>query len=120
MQAEFNAKLAEKDLEIKSKKMELEQQRIAKMEERYTWVGIGLITTGILLGILAPLPVLKKGGFAMVVAGIIVSSFPFIGNEPWFKYAIGGLVGLIVLVGIIMSFVRKVDNDSTNINQDKS
>jgi hypothetical protein len=119
-QAEYNSKLAEKEIEIRNKEMELKQERMAKTMERFTWVGIGLLTAGILLAILAQLPLIKKGGMAMVVAGTVVGAVPLIGEEPWFKYAIGGTVGFIVLSGIIAFIIsnrrNKVDKCTKSVD----
>lgn len=119
-QAEYNAKLAEKEIEIKNRQMELEQERIAKTMERFTWAGIGMLSVGLLLTIISPSAILKKVGMALTVSGMLVSSIPFIGNEPWFKYAAGGVFGLLILVFIYKSFFPKVDNSCIDINQDKS
>jgi hypothetical protein len=123
-QAEFDAKLKEKEIEIKKRQMELEQERIAKDMQRWTMAGIGMFSIGILLSILAPLPVLKKLGMALTLAGIICGSFPIIGSEPWFKYAIGGAIGLLVVGLMAQMFFFKpkcaVDKESKDISSDSS
>jgi hypothetical protein len=123
-QADFEAKLKEKEIEIQKRKMELEQERIANDMERWTWVGIGMFTVGMLLTFLAPFPMLKKAGMALTLTGIICGSFPVIGNEPWFKYAIGGTIGLIVIAMLVQMFFFKpkceVDKSSVDISSDSS
>ena len=123
-QAEFDAKLKEKEIEIKKRQMELEQERLAKEMERWTWVGIGMFSVGMLLSILAPLPILKKAGFALVLTGLICGSFPIIGNEPWFKYAVGGSIALLLVGLLIKMFLFKpkceVDKVSKDISSDSS
>jgi hypothetical protein len=123
-QAEFDAKLKEKEIEIKKRQMELEQERIAKDMQRWTMAGIAMFSVGLLLSILAPFPVLKKLGMALTLAGIVCGSFPLIGNEPWFKYAIGGAIGLLVVGLLAQMFLFKpkcaVDKESKDISSDSS
>ena len=123
-QADFEAKLKEKEIEIQKRKMELEQERIANDMERWTWVGIGMFTVGMLLTFLAPFPMLKKAGMALTLTGIICGSFPIIGSEPWFKYAIGGTIGLMVIAMLVQMFFLKpkceVDKSSVDISSDSS
>ena len=123
-QAEFDAKLKEKEIEIRNRQMELEQERLAKQMERWTWAGIGLFTLGMLMTLLAPLPILKKAGIALVLTGVVCGSFPFIGNEPWFKYSIGGLIGLTAIIVLIKTFLIKdkckVDSEPKDISSDSS
>jgi hypothetical protein len=119
-QAEYNAKLAEKEIEIRNRKMELEQERIAKTMERFTWAGIGMLSVGLLLTIISPMPILKKTGMALTVTGMVIGSVPFIGEEPWFKYVAGGSGVLMAMVFMYKSFFSKVDNQCIDINQDKS
>lgn len=123
-QAEFDAKLKEKEIEIKKRQMELEQERLAKQMERWTWVGIGMFSVGMLLSILAPLPILKKAGMALTLTGLICGSFPIVGNEPWFKYAVGGSIGLLLVGLLVKMFFFKpkceVDNASKDTDLDKS
>jgi hypothetical protein len=123
-QAEFDAKLKEKEIEIRKRQMELEQERLAKEMERWTWVGIGMFSIGMLLTILAPLPILKKAGMALVLTGLICGSFPIVGNEPWFKYAVGGSIGLLLVGLLVKMFLFKpkceVDNASKDTGSDSS
>lgn len=123
-QAEYDAKLKEKEIEIKKRQMELEQERLAKEMERWTWAGIGMFTIGMLLTLIAPLPVLKKAGIALTLTGIICGSFPIVGNEPWFKYAIGGTIGLMAIFMLIQMFLNKpkceVDKSSMDTSPDSS
>ncbi len=123
-QAEFDAKLKEKEIEIKARQMELEQERIARDMQKWTLAGIGMFTIGILLTILAPMPVLKKLGMALTLSGIICGSFPIIGNEPWFKYAIGGTILTLVIGLLVKMFLFKpkcaVDNTSKDTSSDSS
>lgn len=123
-QAEFDAKLKEKEIEIKKRQMELEQERLAKESERWTWVGIGLFTVGMLLSFLAPVPFLKKAGMALTLTGLICGSFPIVGNEPWFKYAVGGAIGLLVIGLLVKMFFFKpkceVDSHTKDISSDSS
>ena len=123
-QADFEAKLKEKEIEIQKRKMELEQERIANDMERWTWVGISMFTVGMLLTFLAPFPMLKKAGMALTLTGIICGSFPIIGSEPWFKYAIGGTIGLMVIAMLVQMFFLKpkceVDKSSMDISSDSS
>ena len=119
-QAEYNAKLAEKEIEIRNRKMELEQERMAKTMERFTWAGIAMLSVGLLLTIISPSAILKRTGMALTVAGMLVSSIPFIGNEPWFKYAAGGVFGILIMAFIYKSFFPKVDKPCIDINQDNS
>lgn len=123
-QAEFDAKLKEKEIEIKKRQMELEQERLAKESERWTWVGIGMFTIGMLLSFLAPVPILKKAGMALTLTGLICGSFPIVGNEPWFKYAVGGAIGLLVIGLLAKMFFFKpkceVDSHTKDISSDSS
>lgn len=123
-QAEFDAKLKEKEIEIKKRQMELEQERLAKESERWTWAGIGMFTIGMLLSFLAPIPTLKKAGMALTLTGLICGSFPIVGNEPWFKYAVGGAIGLLVIGLLLKMFVFKpkceVDSHTKDISSDSS
>lgn len=123
-QAEYDAKLKEKEIEIKKRQMELEQERIAKEMERWTWAGIGMFTIGMLLTLIAPLPILKKAGIAFTLTGIICGSFPIVGNEPWFKYAIGGIIGVMAIFMIIQMLLSKskceVDKSSMDTSSDSS
>lgn len=123
-QAEFDAKLKEKEIEIKKRQMELEQERLAKQMERWTWVGIGMFSVGMLLSILAPLPILKKAGMALILTGLICGSFPIVGNEPWFKYAVGGSIGLLLVGLLVKMFFFKpkceVDSHTKDISSDSS
>lgn len=123
-QAEFDAKLKEKEIEIKKRQMELEQERLAKESERWTWAGIGMFTIGMLLSFLAPMPILKKAGMAFTLTGLICGSFPIVGNEPWFKYAVGGAIGLLVIGLLLKMFVFKpkceVDSHTKDISSDSS
>lgn len=123
-QAEFDAKLKEKEIEIKKRQMELEQERIARDMQMWTMAGIGMFAVGLLLSIMAPLPILKKLGMALVLTGITCGSFPIIGNEPWFKYAIGGGIAVMVIGVMVRTFFFKpkceVDNKSLDKGLDSS
>lgn len=119
-QAEFDAKLKEKELELKNRQMELEQERLAKDMQKWTMAGIGMFSIGILLTILAPLPILKKLGMALTLAGIMCGSFPIIGNEPWFKYAIGGTIGVLAIGIMIKMFLLKPKCEVDNVSKDTS
>ena len=133
-QAEYESKIAEKELELKARRQELEQERIARKQEleqqriqhnneRILMAGGAAIALGILLSIFAPIPKLKQLGLVLVAFGTIASMIPFIADEPWFKYAIGGAVGLVVLTGIILFLLSnrksKVDNCSKDTSPEK-
>lgn len=123
-QAEYDSKLKEKELEAKNRQMELEQERISKQMERWTWAGIGMFTIGMMLTFLAPFPLLKKAGIALVLTGIVCGSFPLIGNEPWFKYSIAGLIG-VVAIGVLVKtlFIKdkcEVDREPKDKGSDSS
>ena len=121
-QAEYEAKLKEKDAEIANRKMELEQERIAKREERFTWAGIGLMTLGILVIFAVPSTVAKKLGIGLTLAGVSIGVIPFIGNEPWFKWVVIGVVASAVIAGLVKFFLFKpkceVDTPSKDISSD--
>lgn len=123
-QAEYESKLKEKDAEIASRKMELEQERIAKREERFTWAGIGLMTLGILVAFAVPSTIAKKLGIGLTLAGVTIGVIPFIGNEPWFKWVVIGVVVSVVIAGLVKFFLLKpkceVDNQSKDISSDSS
>lgn len=123
-QAEFEAKLKEKEIEIKNRQMEIEQERLSNQMERWTWAGIGMFTIGMMLTFLAPFPLLKKAGIALVLTGIVCGSFPIIGTEPWFKYSIGGLIGIIAIGLLIKTLFIKdkceVDSQTKDISSDSS
>lgn len=121
-QAEYESKIAAKELEIKARKQELEQERIARSNERFLMAGGGAIALGILLSIFAPLGKLKQLGLALIAFGTIATLVPFVADEPWFKYAIGGTIGLVVLSGLIAFIIsnRKNKVDSCTNNADDS
>lgn len=121
-QAEYESKLKEKDAEIANRKMELEQERIAKREERFTWAGIGLMTLGILVTFAVPSTIAKKLGIGLTLAGVTIGVIPFIGNEPWFKWVVIGVVASAVIAGLIKFFLFKpkceVDTQSKDTSSD--
>lgn len=123
-QAEYEARLKEKDAEIASRKMELEQERIAKREERFTWAGIGLMTLGIIVAFAVPSTIAKKVGIGLTLAGVTIGVIPFIGNEPWFKWVVIGVVASAVIAGLIKFFLMKpkceVDSQSKDTSSDSS
>jgi hypothetical protein len=88
--------------------------------QKWTMAGIGMFSIGILLTILAPLPILKKLGMALTLAGIMCGSFPIIGNEPWFKYAIGGTIGVLAIGIMIKMFLLKPKCEVDNVSKDTS
>lgn len=122
-QAEYESKLAEKELEIKARKQELEQERIARNHERFLMAGGGAIFIGILLSVFAPLTKLKQLGLALIAFGTIATLVPFVADEAWFKYAVGGVIGLVVISGLVSFIIsnrkNKVDN-CTNDEDDSS
>lgn len=119
-QAEYESKLAEKELEIKSRLQELEQQRIQSNNEKILMAGGVAIAFGILLSVFAPLSKFKQLGVALIGFGTIATMIPFIADETWFKYAVGGVVGLVVLSGIISFIIsnrkNKVDNCTKSVD----
>jgi hypothetical protein len=130
-QAEYESKIAEKELEIKSRKQELEQERIARKQEmeqerlhhnneRILLAGGAAIALGLLLSIFAPIGKLKQLGMVLVGFGTVAAMIPFIADETWFKYAIGGSLGIIVLSGIISFIIsnkrNKVDNCTKSVD----
>lgn len=121
-QAEYEAKLKEKDAEIVARKMELEQERISKREERFTWAGIALMTFGVLIAFAVPSTIAKKLGFGLTLAGVTIGVIPFIGNEPWFKWVVIGVVVTVVIAGLIKFFLFKpkceVDTQSKDTSSD--
>jgi len=123
-QAEYESKIAEKELEIKARKQELEQQRIQSNNEKILMAGGAAIVFGILLSVFAPLSKLKQLGIALIAFGTIAAMIPFIADEPWFKYAIGGAVGVVVLSGIISFIIsnkkNKVDNCTKSVDDPSS
>lgn len=122
MEAEYKAALADRDLKIKQREVELAAERKAKNEERFTWAGIGCLLAGIILVIAVPSVALKRVGFAFTLSGVILGSIPLIGEEPWFKPAVGGVLGLLLVALVVSSYLsyRKnklqcqagVDNES--------
>lgn len=122
-QAEFESKLREKEIEISRQKMELEQASVAKMSERWGMIGTGMFAIGLILVALSPLASLKRLGFFFIAGGLVAGSVPFISNESWFKYAIGGTIGLVVLTVIVYSIWSnknkskcEVDKSNNDIN----
>lgn len=130
-QAEYESKITAKELEIKARKQELEQERIARKQEleqerlhhnneRILLAGGAAIALGLLLSIFAPIGKLKQLGMVLVGFGTVAAMVPFIVDEPWFKYAIGGSVGFIVLSGIISFIIsnrkNKVDNCTKSVD----
>ena len=119
-QAEYESKIASKELEIKARKQELEQERISRNNERFIIGGAVAIGLGILLSIFAPMVKFKQLGLSLIAFGTIATLVPFISDEPWFKYAIGGTVGLVVVSGLISFIIsnKKNEVDICNKNVD--
>ena len=62
----------------------------------------------------APINAIKKVGYAVTLAGVILSAIPMIGDEPWFKPAVGGLLGLLVLILVITVILNARKNKLNN------
>jgi hypothetical protein len=105
MEAEYKAALADRDLKIKQREVELAAERKAKNEERFTWAGIGCLLAGIILVIAVPSIALKRVGFALTLSGVILGSIPLIGEEPWFKPAVGGTLGFLLVALVVSSYL---------------
>lgn len=118
--AEYNAKLAEKELELKAKATELAVANEQRINDRFLFGGIAAFALGFILLVSAPIPLLKRVGASLSLVGAILFSIPYISKEPWFKSAIGSVIGITLLsigVFIAISFAKKrknVQNDSSS------
>lgn len=95
--AEYNAKLAEKELELKAKADELALANEQRINDRFIYGGVVAFALGFILLVSAPLPILKKVGASLSLVGGVLFSIPYLSKEPWFKTAIGAMLGVIML-----------------------
>jgi hypothetical protein len=98
-QAEFDAKLLEREQEIKR---EQEMRRIEALEARkdkFMWLGGLICLAGAVMFVFAS----KQDGIEAFVAGVAIASIGQIWDSPYFPYAIGSmLLVAVVKVGIIV------------------
>lgn len=90
-------KQAEYESKVKQKEMELDAERKARTDDKFTYAGIGLLAIGMIALFASPL---KKLGAAFAFTGLILGSIPYLQEQPWFKYAIGGSILASILAGI--------------------
>lgn len=114
-EAEKAKKQAEHLAGIEQKRAEKEEALATlaaeRKERRNDWMFIGGSVLALIgVGIAFATPA-KRLGAVFVLTGAVAFSIPYIVDEPWFKYAVGATLGLI-LVGIafyLYSSRKKVD-----------
>lgn len=93
-QAEYNAGLEQKKAEKEEALATLAAER---KERRNDWMFIGGSVIALIgVGIAFATPA-KRLGSVLILTGAVAFSIPYIVDEPWFKYAVGGSVAAIVI-----------------------
>jgi hypothetical protein len=101
-QAEFDAKLLEREQEIKR---EQEMRRVEALETRkdkFMWLGGLICLAGAVMFVFAS----KQDGIEAFVAGVAIASIGQIWDSPYFPYAIGGML-LLALVKVALLIFKK-------------
>ena len=116
-QAEFNAKLLERDQEIERER----RMRVLEAEEarkdKFIWLGGLICFAGSLMFVFAS----KQDGVEAFVAGVAIASIGQIWSSPYFPWAIGAMLALaVVKVGIVLFQKRKKDKGLTDVQKGES
>jgi hypothetical protein len=116
-QAEFDAKLLEREQEIKR---EQEMRRVEALEARkdkFMWLGGLICLAGALMFVFAS----KQDGIEALIAGVAIASIGQIWDSPYFPYAIGGMLLLaVVKVGFLLFKKRKGCDRLTDVQKGES
>jgi hypothetical protein len=116
-QAEFDAKLLEREQEIKR---EQEMRRLEKEEARkdkFMWLGGLICLAGALMFVFAS----KQDGIEAFVAGVAIASIGQIWDSPYFPWAIGVMLLLaVVRVGFFLFKKRKGCDRLTDVQEGES
>ena len=115
-QAEFDAKLLEREQEIKR---EQEMRRVEALEARkdkFMWLGGLVCLAGAAMFVFAS----KQDGIEAFVAGVAIASIGQIWDSPYFPWAIGAMLALAVVKVAMLLFRRKRANGLTSVQKGES
>ena len=93
-------KQAEYEARLKEKEMALAAEIESRQADRWTFVGIGLVTIGILAAVFSPF---KVRGAALAVAGVGVGAFPMLSRQPWFLPGVLGLAAVSIATLVVLA-----------------
>lgn len=79
--------------QLEAKEMEIKAAEEARINDRFLAAGAVLLLVGVAL-LFSPA---KTLGATLALLAVVLGATPLIRNEPWFGYAIGGFVGLVLL-----------------------
>ena len=115
-QAEFNAKLLEREQEIERER----RMRVLEAEEarkdKFMWLGGLICLAGALMFVFAS----KQDGVEAFVAGVAIASIGQIWSSPYFPWAIGAMLALAVVKVAIVLFRRKKAKGLTDVQKGES
>lgn len=105
-ESEKAKKEAAYNAQIQAKEMELKAAEEARINDRFLVAGGVLLLAGALLLALTPA---KALGAILAIHGLVIGAIPLVRNEPWFKFAVGGVLGLFLLAMFyfLSKFFRK-------------
>lgn len=116
-QAEFNAKLLERDQEIKRERDLRVLQAEEARKDKFMWLGGLICLAGALMFVFAS----KQDGVEAFIAGVAIASIGQIWSSPYFPWAIGAMLALAVIkVGIVLFQKRKNGKRLTDVQKGES
>ena len=101
-QAEFNAKLLEREQALAQEKALRAQESEEARKDKFLYLGGLVCLAGLACFIFGP----KVVGAQVFLGGIVLSSIPTIWGSPYFPYIVGA-IALVVVVAVLFSVFRK-------------
>lgn len=115
-QAEFNAKLLERDQEIERERRLRVIDKEESRKDKFMWLGGGICAIAALMFVFGS----KKDAVEAFIAGVAIASIGQVWDSPYFPWAIGAMLALaVVKVGILL-FSRKKDSGLTDVQKGES
>lgn len=108
-QAEFDAKLLEREQEIKREKEMRALEKEEARKDKFMWLGGLLCLIATLMFVVGS----KKMAIEIFIAGISIASIGQIWGSPYFPYAIGVMLLLVVVKAVQLLFFSKKKPEPT-------
>lgn len=114
-QAEFDAKLLEREQEIKREKELRALEKEEARKDKFMWLGGGICLIAALMFVFGS----KKDAIEAFIAGVAIASIGQIWGSPYFPYAIGVMLLLVVVKAVQLLFFSKKKDKPTEFQQDQ-
>ncbi len=115
-QAEFNAKLLERDQEIERERRLRVIDKEEARKDKFMWLGGGICAIAALMFVFGS----KKDAVEAFIAGVAIASIGQVWDSPYFPWAIGAMLALAVVKVAMLLFSRKKEKGLTSVQSGES